>query len=74
MKSQADEIKQIATQLLAGMLANPSLERVYPTASGKLSPGQQQELIETAIAMAETLISQVETHIESHFQHNLSQR
>ncbi len=72
MKSQADEVKQIAAQLLAGMLANPHIEQVYPTESGKLSREQQQELIKMAIAMAEALISQVETQIESHFQHHLS--
>ena len=69
MHSQTDEVKQIAAQLLAGMLANPN---IYPTASGQLSKKQQEELIEKAIAMAETLIARAETQIESHWQQNLS--
>ncbi|MDJ0570692.1 MAG: hypothetical protein QNJ53_16830 [Pleurocapsa sp. MO_192.B19] len=71
MKSQAEEVKQIAAQLLSGMLANPHLYQVYQTESGKLSREQQQELIETAIAMAEALITKAETQIERHFQHSL---
>ncbi len=58
MKSQVGEVKQIAAQLLSGMLANPHLYEVYRAESGKLSREQQQELIDTAIAMAEDLISQ----------------
>ena len=69
MHSKADEIKQIAAQLLAGMLANPN---IYPAESGQLSKEQQEELIEKAIAMAETLIAKAETQIESHWQQNLS--
>ncbi|MGB5632992.1 MAG: hypothetical protein WBM44_12255 [Waterburya sp.] len=72
MHSKADEIKQIAAQLLAGMLANPDIYHVSPTESGKLSQGQQDELIEKAIAMAEALIARAETQIESQFQHNFS--
>lgn len=72
MKSQADEIKQIATQLLVGMLANPHTYQAYPTENGKLGSQQQDELIETAIALAESLIAKTEAHIEQHFQHNLS--
>lgn len=67
MKSQADEVKQISTQLLAGMLANPHLYQVYLSESGKLNRQQQQELIETAIAMAEQLIKSLETQVKSHF-------
>ncbi len=69
MHSQADEVKQIASQLLAGMLANPN---VYLTESDQLSKEQQEELIKKAIAMAETLIARAETQIESHWQQNLS--
>lgn len=72
MHSKADEIKQIAAQLLAGMLANPHIYQVYPTESGQLSQGQQDEFIEKAIAMAEALIARAETKIESQFQHHLS--
>ena len=69
MHSQTEEIKQIAAQLLAGMLANP---HIYLTESGQLSTEQQEELIEKAIAMAETLIARAETQIESHWQQSLS--
>lgn len=72
MKSQVEEVKQIAAQLLTGMLANPHLYHVYQTESGKLNQEQQQELIATATAMAEALINQAENQVESHFQHNLS--
>jgi fumarate hydratase class II len=70
MKSQANEIKQIAAQLLAGMLANPHTYQVYPTGSGKLSKEQQTELIELAIALAESLVSKTETRIEEHLKHD----
>ncbi len=69
MHSQTEEIKQIAAQLLAGMLANPN---IHLTESGQLSKEQEEELIEKAIAMAETLIARAETQIESHWQQNLS--
>ncbi len=72
MKSQADETKQIAAQLLAGMLANPHLYQVYLSESGKLNRQQKQELIQTAIAMAEELIENTTSRVESHFQHHLS--
>ena len=71
MKSQADEVKQISTQLLSGMLANPHLYQMYLAESGKLNRQQQQELIETAIAMAEELIKRAETHAQKRFQHHL---
>ncbi len=62
MSLPSTEIKQIATQLLAGMLANPHIYHVYPTVSKKLGKGQQEEeLIAAAIAMAETLITTVES-------------
>ena len=70
MKSQANEVKQISAQLLAGMLANSHLYQVDSAESGKLSR-KQEELIETAIAMSETLIAKAETQIEKHFKHHL---
>jgi hypothetical protein len=70
MKSPANEIKQIAAQLLAGMLANPHTYQVYPTESGKLSKEQQTELVESAIALAESLVSKTETRIEEHLKHD----
>ncbi len=58
MELPKTEVKQIATQLLSGMLANP---HVYPTVSDELGRGQQeQDLIIAAIAMAESLITKVE--------------
>lgn len=72
MKSQVDEVKQIAAQLLAGMLANPHIYHVYSTESGKLNKEQWEELIETSVAMSEALIDKAEVHLESRFKHNLS--
>ncbi|MEM7761454.1 MAG: hypothetical protein AAF298_25500 [Cyanobacteria bacterium P01_A01_bin.40] len=40
MHSQVEEVKQIAAQLLAGMLANPCLNHAFPTESGKLDSDQ----------------------------------
>jgi hypothetical protein len=58
MESQANEVKQIATQLLAAMLANP---HIYATVSDEGAKGQQeQELIIIAIEMAEHLIAKVD--------------
>ncbi len=58
MEPSINEVKQIATQLLSGMLANP---HVYPKVSDELGRGQQeQELIIAAIVMAESLITKVE--------------
>ncbi len=58
MESQAKEVKQIATQLLAAMLANP---HIYATVSDEGAKGQQeQELMIIAIEMAENLITRVE--------------
>jgi hypothetical protein len=58
MESQAGEVKQIAAQLLAGMLANP---HIYPAISDEGGKGQQeQELIVIAIEMAESLITKAE--------------
>ena len=70
MTSQAHETKQIAAQLLAGMLANPHIHQVYPTESGKLSQEQQSELIESAIALAESLVEKTEARIEEHLKHD----
>jgi hypothetical protein len=70
MKSQTAEIKQIAAQLLAGILANPHTYQVYSTESGKLSKEQEQELIEIAIALAESLVEKTETRIEEHLKHD----
>ncbi|MEM8676675.1 MAG: hypothetical protein AAGF83_22900 [Cyanobacteria bacterium P01_G01_bin.67] len=72
MHSQVEEVKQIAAQLLAGMLANPYLNHAFPTESGKLDGDQQSELIEAAITMSEELIARSEARIESYFQHNFS--
>lgn len=70
MKSQADEVKHIAAQLLAGMLANPHTYQVYSTESGKLSKEQQTELIEKAIALAESLVEKTEARIKEHLKHD----
>ena len=60
MELSKTEVKQIATQILSGMLANP---HVYPTVSDELGRGQQeQDLIIAAIAMAESLITKVENN------------
>ncbi len=66
MSLPSSEVKQIAAQLLAGMLANPHIYHVYPTVSKTLGRGQQEEeLIAAAIAMAETLITTIETQEEN---------
>jgi hypothetical protein len=58
MGAQNSEIKQIAAQLLAGMLANP---HIYASVSDEGGYGQQEQvLIVTAIEMAESLIQKVE--------------
>lgn len=58
MKLDATEVKQIATQILTGFLANPHL---YPTLSDEGAQGQtEQTLINIAIEMAESLIEKVE--------------
>ena len=70
MKSQSDEIKHIAAQLLTGMLANPHTYQIYPTQNGRLNQKQQAELIETAVSLAEALIKKTETRIEEHLKHD----
>ena len=58
MELPNSEVKQIATQLLSGMLANP---HVYSMVSDELGRGpQEQDLIIAAIEMAEILIAKVE--------------
>ncbi len=58
MDAKTTEIKQIATQLLAGMLANP---HIYAQVSEDLAQGvQEQDLIVLAIEMAQRLIDKVE--------------
>ncbi|MDJ0706210.1 MAG: hypothetical protein QNJ46_23305 [Leptolyngbyaceae cyanobacterium MO_188.B28] len=58
MVSNPDEVKQIATQLLAGMLTNP---HVYQTPSDEGVAGQtEQTLMMIAVDMAESLIEKVE--------------
>ncbi len=58
MDAKTSEIKQIATQLLTGMLANP---HIYPKVSDDMSEGtQEQDLILLAIGMAEKLIEKAE--------------
>jgi hypothetical protein len=53
----ANEVKQIAAQLLSGLLANP---HIYPDISDEGVQGQQeQELIVVAIRLAESLIDKI---------------
>ena len=63
MNEKASQIKQIASQLLAGMLANP---HIYATMSDEGASGQQeQNLMLVAIEMAERLIEKVEQRNDS---------
>lgn len=56
--SKVTEVKQIASELLSGMLANP---HIYPTVSDEGSQGQQEQtLMILAIELAESLIAKVE--------------
>ncbi|WP_199194189.1 hypothetical protein [Pleurocapsa sp. CCALA 161] len=74
MELHTAKIEQIATQLLAGMLANPEIYSLYPrvnkihcldpTAKKKVGREQEEELIMKAIVMAETLVTKVETQIQ----------
>ncbi|HEY9653325.1 MAG TPA: hypothetical protein V6C95_21880 [Coleofasciculaceae cyanobacterium] len=58
MESKATEVKQIATQLLTGLLANP---HIYAKVSDEMGRGQQErDLIVLAIEMAEYLIEKAE--------------
>jgi hypothetical protein len=59
MDSNASEVKQIAAQILAAMLANP---HIYPNISDDSVHGQrEQTLIILAVEMAETLVEKVES-------------
>lgn len=65
MKPHVDEVKQIATQLLAAMVSNP---HIYPQVSDQGGRGaMEQKLIVIATEMAESLIE----HLESTHQNNL---
>lgn len=58
METQTSEVKKIASQLLAGMLANP---HIYSMVSDELGRGQkEQDLIIAAISIAENLIKKAE--------------
>ena len=58
MNSKTSEVKQIASQLLAGMLANP---HIYPQISDEGHQGQlEQTLILMAVEMAEDLINKAQ--------------
>ncbi|HIK12710.1 MAG TPA: hypothetical protein IGS52_21035 [Oscillatoriaceae cyanobacterium M33_DOE_052] len=60
--SKVTEVKQIASELLAGMLANP---HIYPTVSDEGSQGQQEQtLMILAIELAESLIAKVENRLQ----------
>jgi hypothetical protein len=59
MKTKIGETKEIASRLLAGMLANPS---IYQNISDMRLTGQQeQKLISLSIEMAKDLIKKVES-------------
>ena len=59
MEKKVSELKQIASQLLAGMLANP---HIYAALSEEGSTGrQEQTLLLMAIEMAESLIEKAES-------------
>lgn len=51
------EIKLMASQLLAGMLANP---HIYPAVSDEKAGQQEQILVAKAIAIAESLMAKVD--------------
>lgn len=58
MTDRAQEIQKVATQLLAGLLANP---QIYPKVSDEMSRGQQeQELLLMALELAQNLVEKVE--------------
>ena len=61
MSEKTEQTKQIAAQLLAGLLSNP---HIYANMSdeGAQAP-QEQELMEVAIDMAEHLIARVEARV-----------
>lgn len=58
MSLKSYELKETATQLLAAMLSNP---HIYPQVSDEGGYGQmEQQLILTAVEMAESLIQHIE--------------
>jgi hypothetical protein len=58
MNANTSEVRQIAAQLLSGMLANP---HIYASTSDERAKGQQeQDLILIAIEMAEDLTLKVD--------------
>lgn len=61
MSEKTEQTKQIAAQILAGLLSNP---HIYANMSdeGAQAP-QEQELMEVAIGMAEQLIARVEARV-----------
>lgn len=62
MESKVAELKQVAAQLLSGMLANP---HIYANMSDEGAAGQQeQKLMLIAIEMAENLIAKAEERIK----------
>jgi hypothetical protein len=66
METKTSEVKQIATQILAGMLANP---HIYASISDERARGrQEQDLMLMAIEMAESLIEKVEKNTSSQSQ------
>lgn len=63
LNTQPQELKPIASQLLAGMLANP---HIYPTLSDEAAGQQEQLLVANAVAMAESLINRIDQHCGPH--------
>lgn len=62
MTSKETDVKEIATQLLAGMLANP---HIYSMVSEEAGIGQQEHiLLSKAIQIAETLVQEIENSNE----------
>ena len=62
MDAKTTEVKQIAAQLLAGMIVNPHL---YPTFSDEMARGQkEQDLILLAIGMAQGLMEKTEEKLD----------
>lgn len=56
--SSSHEVKQVAAQLLAGMLANP---HIYASVSDEGALGrQEQELVTIALDLAESLLTKAE--------------
>lgn len=61
MSEKQTELKQIASHILAGMLAN---SHIYAMVSDEEGQGQQEQiLIDAAIGMAEQLIEKAEKRV-----------